>query len=105
LLSTRVDIARQRQNQLLLASMNKRARLHLRLQRTVEVLSVIPITYYFVALLDHVFEALAEKVPQFATHLASAIAIPLVMALVIWGLVRTHHKILDDPELGDDPKL
>ncbi len=104
LLSTRVDIARQRQSQLLLASMNKRARLQLRLQRTVEVLSVIPITYYLTALLDHVFAAVGEKIPGFHAEVASAIAIPVVMLLVIAALVRAHHKILADPDARDEPK-
>ena len=105
LLSTRVDIARQKQNQLLLASMNKRARLHLRLQRTVEVLSVIPITYYLVALLAYVFKALSEKNLPVDPVLAAAIAIPVVMALVVLVLLRAHHKVIGNPDLDEDPKL
>jgi uncharacterized membrane-anchored protein len=46
LLATRVGIARERQNQALLASMDRRARLQLRLQQTVEGLSVAAIAYY-----------------------------------------------------------
>ena len=54
LLSTRVDIARERQNQALLASMNRRARLQLRLQQTVEGLSVAAIVYYMAGLVGYV---------------------------------------------------
>ena len=46
LLRTRVDIELERQNQELLAQMNNRAKLQLRLQETVEGLSVVAITYY-----------------------------------------------------------
>lgn len=45
LLSTRVDITRERQNQALLASMDRRVKLQLRLQQTVEGLSVAAIVY------------------------------------------------------------
>ena len=53
LLSTRVDIVREQQNQALLASMNRRARLQLRLQQTVEGLSIAAITYYGVGLVGY----------------------------------------------------
>ena len=46
LLSTRVNVDRQLQNQKLLKSMNERARMQLRLQTTVEGLSVAAVTYY-----------------------------------------------------------
>ena len=46
LLRTRVDIKLEGQNRDLLASMDRRARLQMRLQQTVEGLSVAAITYY-----------------------------------------------------------
>jgi uncharacterized membrane-anchored protein len=46
LLRTRVDVERQTQNQELLSSMNRRADVQLQLQRTVEGLSVVAISYY-----------------------------------------------------------
>jgi hypothetical protein len=48
LLRTRVDIELERQNQELLAQMNNRAKVQLRLQETVEGLSIAAITYYSV---------------------------------------------------------
>lgn len=47
LLSTRVDITRERQNRAVLESMNRRAQLQLRLHSTVEKLSIaaVPITW------------------------------------------------------------
>ena len=50
LLRTRVDVERSAQNQKLLESMDKRADLQLRLQKTVEGLSVVAISYYAVNL-------------------------------------------------------
>ena len=57
LLSTRVDITRERQNQALLASMDRRAKLQLRLQQTVEGLSVAAIVYYVVGLVGYAAKA------------------------------------------------
>jgi hypothetical protein len=53
LLATRVGIARERQNQALLASMDRRAKLQLRLQQTVEGLSVAAIVYYATGLVGY----------------------------------------------------
>ena len=50
LLRTRVDVALQAQNQSLLESMDSRSALQLRLQQTVEGLSVVAISYYAVGL-------------------------------------------------------
>ncbi len=50
LLRTRVDVERSAQNQKLLESMDRRADLQLRLQKTVEGLSVVAISYYAVNL-------------------------------------------------------
>jgi uncharacterized membrane-anchored protein len=58
LLSTRVDITRERQNQALLESMNRRAKLQLRLQQTVEGLSVAAVTYYVVGLVGYAAKGL-----------------------------------------------
>ena len=53
LLRTKVDVGRQAQNQALLESMDKRADLQLRLQETVEGLSVVAISYYAVSLVGY----------------------------------------------------
>ena len=58
LLSTRVDITRERQNQAVLESMNRRAKLQLRLQETVEGLSVAAVTYYVVGLVGYAAKGL-----------------------------------------------
>ncbi|MFB9051360.1 DUF3422 domain-containing protein [Sphingobium indicum] len=58
LLRTRVDTALARRNRDLLASMDRRTALQLRLQHTVEGLSVVAISYYALGLWHHLKEAL-----------------------------------------------
>ncbi len=103
LLSTRVDIARQTQNQALLESMDRRAKLSLRLQQTVEGLSVAAITYYIVSLVGYAAKG-AERAGTISNpDLITAISIPVV-ALVIALAVRRARKVLTSPgeKLGDD---
>lgn len=96
LLSTRVDIARQRQNQALLASMERRAGLQLRLQQTVEGLSVAAITYYVVGLIAYLAKALAGAGMRIEPDIATGLSIPLVVLLVAYGLRRVHSRIVMD---------
>jgi uncharacterized membrane-anchored protein len=88
LLATRVDLTREQQNQALLASMNSRARLQLRLQSTVEGLSVAAVTYYVSALVGHAAEALQAAGVQVNPDIATGISIPIV-AIVAW--LGIHH--------------
>ncbi len=93
LLSTRVDIARERQNQALLASMDKRARQQLRLQQTVEGLSVAAIVYYVAGLLGYGAKALhAGGLPINADVVVGA-TIPFVAALVFWAVRRARQRL------------
>jgi uncharacterized membrane-anchored protein len=86
LLRTRVDVERSAQNQKLLESMDKRADLQLRLQRTVEGLSTVAISYYGVNLAAYVVEPLAHRLHL--THgTLMAILTPLVV-LGVWAMVR-----------------
>lgn len=101
LLSTRVDIAREKQNHMLLGSMNRRAKLQLRLQQTVEILSVVPITYYVIGLVGYVAKALKQDGYRIDIELTEGIAIPFVAVLVIWAVRRAHHKISEG--IGKEP--
>jgi uncharacterized membrane-anchored protein len=86
LLRTRVDVDRSAQNQKLLESMDKRADLQLRLQRTVEGLSTVAISYYAVNLLAYVVEPLAHR--WHLTHgQTMAILTPIVL-VGVWLMVR-----------------
>ncbi|WP_102110068.1 DUF3422 family protein [Oceaniglobus roseus] len=90
LLRTRVDVERSAQNQELLASMDRRADLQLRLQKTVEGLSVVAISYYAVSLVSYVLYPLTEAA-GISKGLGTAIVTPLVVAAV-WLLVRRIRK-------------
>jgi uncharacterized membrane-anchored protein len=92
LLRTRVDVERSAQNQKLLESMDRRADLQLRLQRTVEGLSVVAISYYAVNLAAYLVEPLAQRVHL--THGAlMAVLTPLVV-LGVWAMVRRIRNTL-----------
>ncbi|MDP3824205.1 MAG: DUF3422 domain-containing protein [Burkholderiales bacterium] len=92
LLSTRVDIARERQNQMLLESMNRRAKLQLRLQQTVEGLSVAAIVYYVAGLIGYLSKGLKASGLRLDPDLVVGIAIPVVAALAVWVLRRAHRR-------------
>ena len=98
LLSTRVDIARERQNQALLASMDRRAKQQLRLQQTVEGLSVAAIVYYVAGLLGYAAKALHAGGLRVNPDLVVGVAIPFVAALVIWAVRRARRRLqIADP--------
>lgn len=94
LLSTRVDIVREKQNHALLESMNRRARLQLRLQETVEGLSVAAITYYLVGLVGYGAKALATLGIRVNPELAMGIAIPVVAILAALGVRHIRRTVV-----------
>ncbi len=91
LLSTRVDIARERQNQALLASMDRRARLQLRLQQTVEGLSVAAIVYYMAGLVGYLAKGIKAGGWRFEPDLIVGIAVP-ALAVVAFMAVRRARR-------------
>jgi uncharacterized membrane-anchored protein len=97
LLSTRVDITRERQNQSLLASMDTRAKLQLRLQQTVEGLSVAAIAYYAAGLLGYLAKGLKAAGVHLDPDLVVGLSIPLVMVgvYVLLRHARRHLTIAD----------
>jgi len=86
LLSTRVDVTRERQNQVLQESASRRAQMQLRLQTTVQGLSVVAITYYVVMLVDRAAEGLKSAGVVVNVGLATAASIPVVAVVVGLGL-------------------
>ena len=93
LLRTRVDVERSAQNQTLLASMDKRADLQLRLQKTVEGLSVVAISYYAVNLALYVLGPAGKSLELSKVTLA-AVTTPVVI-LLVWWLVRRIRQSMD----------
>ncbi len=96
LLSTRVDIARERQNQRLLASMDLRAKQQLRLQQTVESLSIAAIVYYVAGLVGYAAKAARSAGLRIDTDLAVGVSIPLVALLALWAVRRARRHVASD---------
>lgn len=94
LLSTRVDVSRERQNQKVLESMNRRAEAQLRLQQTVEGLSVAAITYYIVGLVGYAAKGLRGAGLGVNPDLAMGISIPIVVVVVALGMRRIRKVVL-----------
>ena len=96
LLSTRVDIARQQQNQALLAATARRAKMQLRLQQTVEGLSVAAIVYYLAGLVGYGAKALKAAGLAVSPDLVTGAAVPLLALAAWWVLQRAHRRIAQD---------
>jgi uncharacterized membrane-anchored protein len=92
LLSTRVDITREKQNQAVLESMNRRAKQQLHLQQTVEGLSVAAVTYYVVGLIAYAFKGLNTAGFSIKADLVAALSIPIVVLLVASALKRVRKS-------------
>jgi uncharacterized membrane-anchored protein len=93
LLRTRVDIELEAQNRDVLMSMNRRAQLQLRLQETVEGLSVVAISYYAVGLVGYAAKAAHAGGLPVDTELITGLAIPVVLGGV-WLMVRRIRRRL-----------
>ena len=92
LLRTRVDIELERQNQELLGQMNSRAKLQLRLQETVEGLSVVVLTYYGSQLVQYLAKG-TKDLHHLNPDIITAISIPLIAGVVAWGTRRMRKKL------------
>jgi uncharacterized membrane-anchored protein len=90
LLSARVDVAREKQNAAVLESLNRRARLQLRLQETVELLSIAAIVYYVAGLVNYIAKGLDAGDPDRVV----AVAIPIIAVVVIGVAQLLRHRIL-----------
>ena len=94
LLRTRVEIMQQQNSEALLATMNQRGDLQLKLQSTVEGLSVAAITYYIVGLISFMAKGMQAWGWPLSPELTAAIAIPVVALSVWWSIRRLHQRIL-----------
>ena len=98
LLRTRIDVEVEKQNRDLLHSMNQRAKLQLRLQQTVEGLSVAAVSYYVVGLFAYLAKGLNMEIPGISQSTLIALFVP-VTVLGIWLIVRrvrARHAEKDD---------
>jgi len=93
LLRTRIGIVQEQQNRQILESMNARAAQQLRLQQSVEGLSVAAISYYMVGLFGHIGTALKEAGVPINPEIASGVMVPVFAVLVWLGLRRLHKSV------------
>ncbi len=92
LLRTRVDVENQAQNSLVLRQMDRRAALQLRLQETVEGLSVVAISYYAVNLAAGLFGPVAERAGLAKPELLAILTLPVLLG-VWWAVRRVRRRI------------
>lgn len=93
LLRTRVDVERSAQNQKLLESMDRRAHLQLRLQETVEGLSVVAISYYAINLAKFILSPVGSSL-GLEEKITVALVTPPVI-LLVWYMVHQIRKSME----------
>lgn len=89
LLRTRVDIATEQQNQQLLEKLTRGQEMQLRLQTTVEGLSIAAISYYMVSLAYYGAKALRSA----GLAIDPDVAAGALMPVVLWGVWRMTRRI------------
>lgn len=97
MLNTRVEVAAEATNQSLLASMDRRSDLQLRLQSTVEGLSVVAVSYYAIGILFYLAQALAHGLPAIDPKLATGLMAPFVILAVWLTLRRVRARMAEHP--------
>lgn len=93
LLRTRVEIEQQQSSQALLETMNSRQDMQLKMQSTVEGLSVAAITYYIVGLVSYLAKGATKLGWPWSAESTAAATIPIVALGVWWSLRKLHHKV------------
>ncbi|MBT00370.1 MAG: hypothetical protein CMI01_17095 [Oceanospirillaceae bacterium] len=91
MMRTRVEMAIQQQNRELLSSMDRRSKIQLMMQHTVEGLSVAAISYYLVGLVKYLLEALYGAGVPFDKSIVTGIMVPIVLLVVWMATRRIHH--------------
>ncbi|MBY4678737.1 DUF3422 family protein [Marinobacterium arenosum] len=94
MMRTRVELSIQAQNQQLLASMDRRSRIQLMMQHTVEGLSVAAISYYAVGLVKYLLEALYGSGVEFDKSLVLGISVPVIVGTVWFATRRIHRRFI-----------
>lgn len=92
ILKTRIEFVNESQQQALLASMDRRAKLQLRLQQTVEGLSIIVMTYYATSLLQYVAKGLNDiGIASADPEIVGLISVP-VIAIGLYAYLTARRK-------------
>jgi uncharacterized membrane-anchored protein len=93
LLRTRVEIAAEQHNQQLLEKLTRGQALQLRLQSTVEGLSIAAITYYVVSLAVYIGKALKALGLNINPELFAGLMIPFVLFFARKTIQKIHQQI------------
>lgn len=93
LLRTRIDMRIQLQNNLLLRSMEERAGMQLRLQETVELLSIAAITYYLVSLLSYFLGGIEQDFIKAFKSVLLTVSVPIIAGFLFIVLRRARHRL------------
>jgi uncharacterized membrane-anchored protein len=73
--------------------MNKRTQMQLRLQQTVEGLSVLAISYYAIGILGYMAKPFVHFAPLFDAPIFLGVIAPVVVAIV-WYCVRRMRRAI-----------
>ena len=92
LLRTRVDVELEHQNRDVLRSMDRRAKLQLGLQQTVEGLSVAAVSYYVVGLISYIAHGAEDAGAPIDPTLTAAISVPFVVAAIALIVRRIRSR-------------
>lgn len=101
MLRTRVDLSMESQIRDLLKSMNSRAYLQLRLQETVEGLSVVVLSYYLLGITGYAFKAAKAAGLAINVELMTGIAIPFVVVIVFLAIRRFRRMLSKSGDGGE----
>jgi uncharacterized membrane-anchored protein len=91
ILRTRIEFVNESQTQELLASMDRRAKIQLRLQETVEGVSVLVLTYYAVSLIIYMAKGVKELGLMVPAELIGGVSAPII-AYAIYALNKLRKK-------------
>ncbi len=103
LLRTRVDIAGEAQNRELLAKLTRGQELQLRLQATVEGLSIAAISYYVVSLVLYAGKAAKAAGAPLNPEIAAGAAVPFVLWAVWRATRRIHRRLAGERPAAQSP--
>lgn len=95
ILRTRIEFINEEQTHNLLASMDRRARLQLRLQETVESLSVLVLTYYAVNILAYMAKGVKVAGLGIEPEIIAAIAAPLLAIIFLLMSKKRRKRITE----------
>jgi uncharacterized membrane-anchored protein len=95
LLRTGIELHVEEQNARLLESVDRRAKLQLRLQQAVEGLSVVVITYYALGLIGHALKGIQSRGFDFDLDATLALVLPFLL-IAVWVVVHAARRRFGD---------